>query len=50
MYKCEKCGEEFKEPELLREIHTQCPEQPYEVYGACPCCHCLRIERIDTYD
>ena len=50
MFKCEKCSEEFETPEFLKEIHIQCPEQPYEIFGVCPYCQCLRIERIDTYD
>lgn len=50
MYKCEKCGKEFETPKILKEIHTQCPEFPYEFFGSCPFCQCLRIERTDTYD
>lgn len=50
MYKCEKCDRQFETPEFIKEIHTQCSEQPYEVFVSCPFCHSLRIERTDTYD
>ena len=50
MYKCEKCGEEFETPRFVKEIHLECPEQPFEIFGECPYCRSLRIERTDTYD
>ena len=50
MYKCEKCDSRFETPKFIKEIHTQCPEQPCEFFVSCPYCNSLRIERTDTYD
>ena len=38
MYKCFNCRNEFLTPVLVREVHYECCEHPYEMFDACPYC------------
>ena len=38
MYICNYCKAEFYLPHEIKEIHTECPELPFESFYECPLC------------
>jgi len=50
MVKCNSCGYVSQEALILKEIHYECCEWPFEAIPVCPCCHDTDIEYFEGND
>lgn len=50
MIKCLRCKRTFDKPRILKEIHYELPELPYEEIPVCPYCLDTDIIRSDNDD
>ncbi len=50
MIKCLSCDETFDTPRILKEIHTELADFPFEEISVCPYCMDTDIIRSDNND
>ena len=53
MIKCNTCGQVSQEALVIKEVHYECDEWPYEEIPVCPVCcdtDIKKFEGMDLYD
>ncbi len=50
MIKCNTCEHISQDALILKEVHYECDEWPFEAIPVCPFCHDTDIERFEGND
>lgn len=50
MIKCNACKNISQEALVIKEVHFECDEWPYEAIPVCPVCHDTDIEKFEGMD